>query len=172
MGVETIMVVVDRLTKYAHFIGLKHSFMAYSVATFFIKEIVRLHGFPLSIVCDRDQIFLSIFWKELFCLRGTTLLRSTFYHPQTHKQSEIVNQTLVTYFRCYVNEQPRQWAKWLPWAEFCYNSSPHSSSNLTPCQALYDRDLCPLIPFSHGLTVAQMLIAFNKCWTVWRTRMQ
>lgn len=73
-GVDTILVVVDRLTKYIHFVALKHPFTATSVAAVFVREIVRLHGFPLLIVTDRDRIFLSLFWKELFRLQGTTLL--------------------------------------------------------------------------------------------------
>ncbi|CAJ2679667.1 unnamed protein product [Trifolium pratense] len=82
-GVDTIMVVVDRLTKYAHFLPVKHPYTAKDIAELFIKEIVRLHGFPSSIVSDRDRVFLSSFWTELFKQAGTKLKYSSAYHPQS-----------------------------------------------------------------------------------------
>lgn len=75
-GYSAIFVVVDRLSKYALFVPLKHLYMAVSVATFFLREMVHLYGVPTSIKSDRDKVFLSSFWKELFRLHGMVLKRS------------------------------------------------------------------------------------------------
>lgn len=96
-GINSILVVVDRLSKYAHFVGLRHPFTAATVAEAFVREIVRLHGFPSTIISDCDKVFMSHFWTELFKMQGTELKRSTSYHPQTDGQSEIVNKGLESY---------------------------------------------------------------------------
>lgn len=106
-GMNAVLVVVDRLTKYAHFLPLRHPYTTFSVVAIFMKEIVRLHGFPTTIVSDRDLIFLSKFWRELFKLQHTKLVRNTSFHPQIDGQTEIVNKALETYLRCYINGQPR-----------------------------------------------------------------
>ncbi|KAL8103703.1 hypothetical protein AgCh_028050 [Apium graveolens] len=157
MGVDTILVVVDRLSKYAHFLGLKHPFTAPTVAVIFIKEIVKLHGFPSTIVSDRDRVFLSLFWKELFRLQGTGLQRSTAYHPQSDGQTEVVNKTLEGYLRCFVNGKPKGWAQWLPWAEYWYNTSTHASTKYSPFEIVYGRAPPQLIRFSNNNTAVATL---------------
>ena len=87
---------MDRLTKYAHFLLIKHPYTAKSVAELFVREVVRLHGVPVSIVSDRDPTFMSHFWKELFRLQGTTLRMSTSYHPETNEQTEVLTRVLET----------------------------------------------------------------------------
>ena len=149
-GVDVICVVVDRLSKYAHFLPLKHPYTAHSVAEKFVKEIVRLHGFPVSIISDRDRVFLSSFWRECFKLAGTKLKFSTAYHAQTYRQTELVNRCLESYLRCFTSSHPKQWSQFLSWAEFWYNSSFHTCLKATPFELVYGRKPPSLIRFEEG----------------------
>ena len=108
-GHNVIMVVVDRLTKYAHFIALSHPFTASIVAKFFLENIQKLHGTPKVIVSDRDPIFTSHFWKDLFSCLDTQLAHSSSYHPQSDGQTEVVNKCLEGYLRCFSSEKQSQW---------------------------------------------------------------
>ena len=91
-GSNAILVVVDRFTKYGHFLPIKHPFTAQAIAKVVLDNAVKLHGFPKSIVSDRDRVFTSNFWRALFSLVDTKLLMSSAYHPQTDGQTERVNQ--------------------------------------------------------------------------------
>ncbi|XP_075096210.1 uncharacterized protein LOC142174331 [Nicotiana tabacum] len=132
-----ILVVVDRLSKNAHFIGLVHPYTTSTVAQAFLDNIYRLHGLPQTIVCDRDVIFLSKFWQDLFDVQGVQLHYSTAYHPQSDGQTEVVNKCLEGYLRCMCNDRSKEWATWPPLAEWWYNTSYHTVIKMTPFEVLY-----------------------------------
>jgi len=94
-NVNCILVVVDSFTKYAHFSALSHPFTAAGVAKVFLDQIYRLHGMPTAIISDRDRIFTSKFWSELFRLADVKLQMSSNYHPQSDGQTERLNQSMV-----------------------------------------------------------------------------
>ena len=97
---DSIMVVVDKLTKESHFIPVKSTYKTDAIAEIFVKEIFILHGLPKAIIFDRDTKFTSNFWKSLFSYLGTKLNFSTTYHPQTDGQTERVKKCLKTCFAC------------------------------------------------------------------------
>lgn len=86
-GYTVIYVVIDRLSKYGHFMPLKGDFSSTVVAETFIQAVLKLHGIPRSIVCDRDKTFISRFWQHLFSKMGTSIQMSTAYHPQSDGQT-------------------------------------------------------------------------------------
>lgn len=149
-GKFVILSVVDRFSKYAHFVTLGHPYTASSVACAFFTDIVRLHGMPSSIASDRDPVFTSNFWTELFRLAGVKLHLSSAFHPQSDGQTEVVNRIITMYLRCLVGDRPRHWVQWLPWAEYCYNSSFQTTLKETPFRVVYGRDPPSLLTYAHG----------------------
>ena len=136
---DAIWVVVDRLTKSAHFIPVRTDFSLDKLAELYVSQIVRLHGVPISVVSDRDPRFTSRFWKKLQEALGTKLHFSTAFHPQTDGQSERIIQILEDMLRCCILEFSGSWERYLPLIEFAYNNSFQSSIKMAPYEALYGR---------------------------------
>ena len=139
MNCEAIWVVVDRLTKSAHFIPVRMDYSMERLAQLYIEKIVSLHGVPSSIVSDRDPRFTSKFWEGLQKALGTKLRLSSAYHPQTDGQTERTIQSLEDLLRACVLEKGGAWDSYLPLIEFTYNNSYHSSIGMAPFEALYGR---------------------------------
>ncbi|KAD7479850.1 hypothetical protein E3N88_02986 [Mikania micrantha] len=138
-GYDTIWVIVDRLTKSAHFIPIRESYSSEKMAEVYVKEIVSRHGILVTIVSNRDTRFTSHFWKNFQEELGTKLLLSTAYHPQTDGQSERTIQTLEDMLRACIIDFGGSWDNYLPLAEFSYNNSYHSGLRMPPYEMLYGR---------------------------------
>jgi len=151
-GKSVILTVVDRFSRYCHFIPLAHPYSAESVAAAFFADIVRLHGVPQSMVSDRNPVFTSTFWRELMRLMGTKLHMTTAFHPQSDGQSEAANRVIIMYLRCLTGDRPRQWLQWLPWAEFVFNTAYQTSLRDTPFRVIYGRDPPSLRSYEPGET--------------------
>ncbi|GJW36076.1 putative reverse transcriptase domain-containing protein [Tanacetum coccineum] len=138
-GYDTIWVIVDRLTKSAHFLPMKKTDSMEKLTRLYWKEIVCRHGIPVSIISNRDIHFTSNFWRSLQEALGTNLDTSTAYHPQTDGQSERTIQTLEDMLRACVIDFGSSWDRHLPLVEFSYNNSYHASIKAAPYEALYGR---------------------------------
>ncbi|GJR37029.1 putative reverse transcriptase domain-containing protein [Tanacetum coccineum] len=138
-GFDTIWVIVDRLTKFAHFLPIRENNPLDKLARLYLNRIVARHEIPFSIICDRDGRFTSNFWISFQKALGTDLSMSTAYHPETDGQSERTIQTLEDMLRACVINFGKGWVKHLPLAEFSYNNSYHASIKAAPYEALYGR---------------------------------
>jgi transposase InsO family protein len=138
-GFDSIWVIVDRLTKSAHFILVQTIYPTIQYAKIYFDRIVSLHGIPKTIVSDRGTQFVNNFWRHLHESLGTKLLHSTAYHPQTDGQTERVNQILEDMLRSCVLNYSDSWDDCLPLVEFSYNNSYQESIKMAPFEALYGR---------------------------------
>ncbi|MCO5612123.1 hypothetical protein L7F22_066385 [Adiantum nelumboides] len=159
-GNAQILVIVDRVSKMAHFIPCKKAAPAPDIASLFVQHIFRIHGLPRSIISDIDPKFTGHFWTSLFKSLGTNLLFSSAYHPQTDGQTERVNQILEEMLRHYIHNRLASWEEYLPPVEFAYNNAPHSVTGMTPFQAAYGHT--PLVPtdfvLQHKVALADQLV--------------
>jgi hypothetical protein len=135
-GHDSIWVIVDQLTKSAHFIPVGIDYRPHQYVQIYVNQIVRLHGVPRTIISDRGPQFIACFWECLHKELGTNLVRSSAYHPQTSRQTERVNQILEDMLRACVISSKGSWEKWLPLAEFSYNNSYQESIQMAPFEAL------------------------------------
>ncbi|KAL8116429.1 hypothetical protein AgCh_022794 [Apium graveolens] len=136
---DAIWVILDRLTKSAHFLPINERFSLDKLVHLYLKEIVMRHGVPVSIVSDRDPRFNSRFWRQFQECLGTKLNMSTAYHPQTDGQSERTIQTIEDMLRLCAIDFEGSWDEHLPLLEFSYNNSYHASIGMPPYEALYGR---------------------------------
>lgn len=160
-GKTVLLVIVDRFSKGIHLGILPQAHTAHMVAQLFIDIVVKLHGIPRSLVSDRDPLFISGFWQELFKLSGTHLRMSSAYHPQSDGQTEVMNKVIEGYLRAFVHRRPTSWGKFLPWVELSHNTSWNSSTGSTPYEITYGRK-----PFSFPDHIADIRRKTRgKCWS-------
>lgn len=138
-GHDSIWVIIDRLTKTSHFLPVRSNYKLEKLAQMYIREIVKLHGIPVSIVSDRDPRFTSRFWRTLQSALGTNLSFSTAFHPQSDGQSERTIQTLEDMLRACAIDWKGNWDEHLSLIEFSYNNSYQTSIDMAPFEALYGR---------------------------------
>jgi len=139
-GYDSVLVVVDRLTKMVHFIPTTEKMSAEGLARLFRDNVWKLHRLPESIISDRGPQFAAGLIKELNGMLGIKSKLLTVFHPQTDGQTERVNQELEQYLRMFIDHRQEQWPEWLETAEFAYNNKAHSSTKTLPFKANYGQD--------------------------------
>jgi hypothetical protein len=136
---DAIMVVVENITKDAHFIPMKFTHKETNVVDIYMREVIHLHDIPKTIVSERDPNFTSKFWKGLFKGFRTNLNFNTTYHPESNGKIERVNQVIDDMLRMYVMEKPSKWEDYLHLVEFAYKNGYQASLKMSPFEALYGR---------------------------------
>ena len=162
---DSILLVVDRFSKMAHFLPCSKTFDASKIAKLYFDEIVKLYGLPETIVFDRDVRFMNYFWKTLWHLVGTKLKFFTAFHTQTNGQTEVVNRGLGNLLRCLVGEANRNWDSILPTAQLAYNSSVNGfigASSFEVVHGYTPRKPLGLLPMSPHVRISESVEAFAR----------
>jgi hypothetical protein len=175
-GCDATWVIVDWLTKSAHFLAISEDDSIDKLARLYVKEIISRHGVPISIISDRESHFTSALWRSLQTALWMRLDMSTVYHPQTDSQSEITIQTLEDMLRACIIDFGKGWEKYLPLAEFSYNNSYHTSIKAAPFEALYGRKCHSPIAWAEvgdsQLTGPELILETSEKVTQIRDRLQ
>jgi hypothetical protein len=138
-GYDSVWVLVDRLTKVAHFIPVKTTYSGAKLAELYMSRIMCLHGVPMKTMPDRGSQFTSMFWEKLHESKDTKLNFSSAYHPQTNGQTDRTNQILEDMLRACALKYGKGWDKSLTYAEISYTNSNEVSIKMAPFEALYGR---------------------------------
>jgi transposase InsO family protein len=141
-GYDYLWVIICRLTSMVHLIPVNITVKASELGSLYVKEVVRLHGLPNSIVSDRDSKFTSKFWSETHQILGTKLLMSTPFHPQTDGATERTNRSVGQILQTSIQPNQTDWVKKLPLTEFAINSNLSSSTGFAPFELSYGCMLC------------------------------
>ena len=136
---DAVWVIVDRFTKSAHFLAVRMTFTLEEFCRLYIREIVWLHGVPVSIVSNRDPRLTTHFWKSFQKAIGTQLTMNTTFHPQTDGQSKRTIQVLEDMLQACILDLKGSWEEHLPLMEFAYSNSYQASIQMAPYVALYGR---------------------------------
>jgi len=140
-GHDAIVVFVDKLTKMVHYAPCKTNITAPQLAEVAMREVIRLHGVPESLLSDRDPRFTAHFWRALWDQLGTKLTMSTAYHPQTDGQTERANRTLEEMLRSFVNWRQNDWDQHLSTLEMAINNAKQASTGFSPFYLNYGQEV-------------------------------
>uniref|UniRef100_A0A672Z804 Gypsy retrotransposon integrase-like protein 1 n=1 Tax=Sphaeramia orbicularis TaxID=375764 RepID=A0A672Z804_9TELE len=166
-GYNTVLTIVDRFSKMAHFVAMPKLPSAKETAEAVLFNVCRIHGFPRDVVSDRGPQFVARFWRAFCALIGASVSLSSGYHPQTNGQTERVNQVLESGLRILASHSPASWSRQLMWVEVAHNSLPCASSGLSPFHVVYGYQP-PLFSASErevSVPSAQALI--RRCRRTW-----
>ena len=155
---DSIIVIVDKLTKYAIMVPFKETYKADQLAFILLDRLIRDYGIPKSITSDRDKLFISNYWKILIGQIGIKLRMSTAYHPQTDGQTERANQTMEVYLRHYVNMKQNNWVSLLPMAQLAYNDKRSDTTKLSPFFANHGKNANMFLHPIEGLNAEKALV--------------
>uniref|UniRef100_A0A8K9UIS2 Gypsy retrotransposon integrase-like protein 1 n=1 Tax=Oncorhynchus mykiss TaxID=8022 RepID=A0A8K9UIS2_ONCMY len=167
VGNTVILTIVDRFSKFAHFVPLSKLPSATETSEILVREVFRVHGLPCGIVSDRGPQFTSAVCKS-FCLAiGATVSLTSGFHPQSNGQAERANQKMESTLRCLVSSDPTSWSSQLPWVEYAHNTLPSSATGMSPFQCLYGYQP-PLFPSQErDLSVPSVQAHIRRCHRTW-----